>query len=170
MKVRFPVFALHGGYLGPDDLRRDMGDPSWVYKYLSGHDPESCEKQIWNHMLDEEPMVLLGYSMGGSTIGHLSTMLPDGMIRGAILYESPLIGVDEVGGDFPVLWIRNDYESTAKREQEFEETRLTWRKNHFMTEAFGKGRHVSWRFGFPPFGHAWDKNLNDVIEYWMELL
>lgn len=160
------VFALHGGYLGPEDLRRDMGDPRWVDHYLDGHDPVFCESQIRQWIIPGEKIVLLGYSFGGSVIGHLSQRFQN-TIRSAVLYESPLIGTNTTGGKFPVLWIRNMYLATRFREAEFDWTRSAWQRTHRMTYRFGSGKHVKPRWGWPPFGHAWDRSLNSFIENWI---
>ena len=154
------TFALHGGYLSAGDLCRDMGNPVWVDHYLSGHDPEKLWDDI-TFLAKDEPVALIGYSSGGDVIGDLSWMLSN--IVCAVLYESPLIGIDQVIGNFPVLWIRNNYKSTRRREREFDDTLREWSVEHPVTKLTGKGRHIYWRKGWPPFGHAWDKDLNDKI-------
>ena len=104
--MKATVFAIPGGYLSGRDLCRDMGNPDWVDYYLDRDHP--CELATRIESIAEGPIVLIGYSIGGSLIGHLSLLL--GNIVGAVVYESPLIGVDHVGGNFPVLWIENYYE------------------------------------------------------------
>ena len=157
------TIAFHGGYLSPEDLRRDMGDPDWVDEYL----PSDYRKVINSGRLiaSRGPIVLVGYSIGGSLIGHLSRVLPN--IIGAVLYESALIGIDKVAGSFPVLWIRNRYESTKRREHEFDSTRAAWSVGREMADMRGEGRHVTWRWGWPPFAHAWDTQLNPMIQSWI---
>lgn len=160
MTAHVPLFrtiALHGGYLTPGDLRRDMGDPDWVDDYL----PTASKIKLPTHT----PLVLIGYSLGGSLIGHLSHFCRN--IVAVVLYESPLIGLKVVAGSFPVLWVRNRYTSTAKRERKFDDTKRIWQRSHRVDEMTGQGRHVAWRFGWPPFGHAWDQSLNPLIDIWI---
>lgn len=157
------VIAFHGGYLTPAAMRRDMGNPSWVDHYLDNDSPEV----VANVLRQLDSVTLVGYSIGGSLIGYLSHLLDN--IRAAVLYESPLIGLEAPAGAFPVLWIRNRYESTPRREKEFASTKEAWKQNHLVTEITGRGRHITWLWGWPPFGHAWDTSLNDWIANWIEL-
>jgi len=150
------VFALHGGGLSAAAMRRDMGDPPWVDCYVEGDDMSEVLASVG---ID---IVLIGYSLGGSRIGELSQLLPSDIV-GAVLYESPLLGLQSTGGNFPVLWIRNQYRSTEKREREFSRAERIWSSTHPIQRELGEGRHVRWRFGWPPFGHAWDRSLNPVI-------
>lgn len=156
------VIAFHGGYLSPESMRRDMGDPAWVDQYL----PSADAAAIAEVLPTDRPLILIGYSLGGSLIGHLSNRMSN--IVGAVLYESALIGIDSVAGSFPVLWIRNRYKSTRRREREFADTRAAWKKGRQFDEVTGTGRHVSWRFGWPPIAHAWDRTLNPLIAEWID--
>jgi len=157
--MKATVFAIPGGHLSGRDLRRDMGDPDWVDHYLDRAHPWDLAVKI--ESITDGPIVLIGYSVGGSLIGHMSLLL--GNIVGVVVYESPLIGVERVGGDFPVLWIENDYKSTWRREAESLEAFLKWFESHSTEVMVGEGRHVRLRFGWPPFGHAWDVRLNTRI-------
>lgn len=168
------VVAFHGGSpffnsigvgLGPEDLRRDMNDPEWVDIYAEGFDVEEHYKDL---KAIESPLILAAYSMGGSVVGHLSnTDLP---IIGAVLYEAPLFGTDVVGGDFPVLWIRNEFQSTKRREAEFMDTYCVWAKDHDIKVLCGAGGHSGFRFGWPPITHNWDTTLNPYIANWIETI
>lgn len=164
MSTAARTIAFHGGYLSPESMRRDMGDPAWVDHYLSNFAP-SVAADVLQQAWSRDPLILIGYSIGGSLIGHLSNRMSN--IVGAVLYESALIGIDSVAGSFPVLWIRNRYKSTPRREREFADTRAAWRKNREFDEITGRGKHIYWRCGWPPFGHAWDQTLNRFIEQWL---
>lgn len=157
------VVAFHGGWLGPDDLRRDMGDPDWVDAYLKGF---NSKIHYQNLKTIDRGLVLIAYSFGGNVVGNLSnTDLP---ILGAVLYETPLIGINSVGGNFPVVWIRNEFESTQRREAEFGSTYQLWAKNHPIEQYCGAGGHSNFRFGWPPFDHNWDTTLNPFIKSWID--
>ena len=156
------VIAFHGGYLSPAAMQRDMNDPSWVNEYLSSKSVDDAANAVSKH----ESVVLIGYSIGGSLIGHLSHLLDN--IEAVVLYESPLINTGNPSGNFPVLWIRNRYKSTPRREKEFSDTLAEWHVQHPVTEITGKGRHIAWRWGCPPFAHAWDVSLNDWVWQWIQ--
>ena len=156
------VIALHGDYAKPADLRRDMGDPDWVDWYPAGHDAVNIRNLINSSGWQNEPLVLMGYSKGGSVVGDLSHILDN--IVGAVLYESPLMSPEDPGGTFPVLWIRNNYQPAVGRAFELWQTYCAWAENHPITKMTGQGRHIRWRFGWPPFGHNWDNSLNGHIE------
>ena len=155
------VFALHGGlFLTANDLRRDMGHPKWVDYYLEGHDYRDLYYQI--QAVTSEDVVLVGYSEGGSVVAELTWLLDN--ISGVVLYESPSLRAHTVYGNFPVMWIRNDYKAWWWREEEFDDTLLMWSKEHTITHLKGQGRHARWRLGWPPVTHAWDRSLNPKIE------
>jgi pimeloyl-ACP methyl ester carboxylesterase len=165
------VVALHGQFASPKILRRDMGDPSWVDIYLpTPYDDLSRELLIDSLDLEiDEPMVLVGYSIGGSVIANLSHYFYR-EIAGVVLYESPMFDSLSVAGDFPVLWIRNNYQSTLRREAEFLDTFTLWSLQHPVTKLIGTGRHMKFTWGWPPIGHAWDQTLNPFIETWIKTL
>ena len=156
------VVAFHGSLGNAAILARDMGDPAWVDLYHEGHDVDAAR----NICSAFESVVLVGYSMGGSVMGHLSHVL--GNIAAVVLYESPLLGIDRPAGTFPVLWIRNDYRWTNQREIEFAETRAAWGESHHVDEMIGQGRHIRFVWGCPVIGHAWDQQLNPAIRDWIK--
>lgn len=140
-----------------------MGNPSWADIYFQGHDMESA-KSICSAF---GSVVLVGYSFGGSLIGHLSHVLTN--ITAAILYESPLLEIEKPAGTFPVLWIQNDYWTFQFRQREFDETLAAWKQSHHVAEMTGRGRHARLAWGWPPVGHAWDQRLNKAIGAWIKI-
>lgn len=156
------TIAFHGDFANGKILRRDMGDPEWVDLYYEGHDLPLATRVCSAF----DTVVLVAYSFGGSLIGHLSHVLTN--IAAVVLYESPLMGIDEPAGQFPVLWVRNDYKSTRRREKEFAATLVAWQADHNVDKMTGNGRHVRFACGWPPIGHAWDRSLNSSIRDWMK--
>jgi len=162
---QFEVVALPGGYLKGRHLQEDMGNPDWVHRYLDGH----TAKEVLPKIPLDKPLVLVGYSIGGSVIGDLSTMGFD--IVGAVLYESPLLDVDYPGGNFPVLWIENKVERWAKGEIEFHLALQAWELTRpgKVTKLYGGfDAHWKWKRRWPPIAHAWDRRLNVFIKGWIE--
>ena len=155
------VFALHGGYLSAKALRRDSGDPVWILDYLESRDI----KELTNQLQNVPDLVLVGYSEGGDIIADLSFTLPN--IKGAILYEAAILDPFFPAGDFPVLWIRNDYTTLRYREEIFLESKHSWQKNHPMETMTGKGRHIKFSPRWPFFAHGWDQSLNVRINNWI---
>lgn len=165
------IIALHGQYATGRMLERDMGSPDWVDFYYQ-------PKRMNYHSLSEwvgdliwqsrEPVVLIGYSLGGSLIANLSHDFTDG-IKGAVLYEAPLLD-SEPTGEFPVLWIENMYASTPTREDEMADSCAAWEKGRETQVLFGEGRHIRWVWGWPMWGHAWDRKLNPLIVDWIGVL
>lgn len=157
------VVAFHGDFASGRILKRDMGNPVWVNRYHDGLDLYKASKSL----ISRTDNVLIGYSRGGSLIGHLS-ICQDIRIKAAVLYESPLIGIDEVGGTFPVLWIKNAYRRKGWRKKEMDDTEKLWRATHSVDTLVGQGSHVRFTMGCPPIGHAWDQQLNPAIEHWID--
>jgi len=103
------IIALHGDFASADRLVRDVGDLRtivdlffeakgwWRFKY-------QIDKLIGLITQLDDPPILIGYSRGGSAIAALSELVE---IRAAVVYESPVLDSDGVGGCFPVLQIWN---------------------------------------------------------------
>ena len=155
------VIALHGDFASGSMLRRDCGIESWAY-------PNWKRKP---YLPSEGGYVLVGYSRGGSEIGHLSREWHRA-IRAAVLYESPLLGTNRVYGDFPALWIENDWGRRlrgGRYAREMQETLETWQLGgRRVDQLIGRGRHVEFTRGWPPFRHGWDRSLNRQILDWIE--
>ena len=156
------VIALHGDFANGRVFRRDTGIEEWEYP-----DWEFGPIEVYT------PIVLVGYSRGGSEVGNLSHGLHD-LIAGAVLYESPLLGIDEVAGNFPVLWIENDRGRRSRGgrfEREMQATLEAWMAGGRSVDTlWGRGRHVEPTFGWPPCRHGWDRSLNGKILDWISRL
>lgn len=91
-------------------LKRDMGNLSpmvdlfWDANGWRRTDREIDRLEAFIRTLDQPP-ILIGYSRGGSVIAALSERVE---LRAAVVYESPVIDSDGVGGAFPVLMCWND--------------------------------------------------------------
>ena len=141
-----------------------MGDPPWVdhYHEWSGYGDavEFCQQF--------SEIIPVGFSRGGSRIGHLTHQLSN--IRAAVLYEAPLVGIDEVAGNFPVLSIWNW--RGRKDTPEARRTIEVWGENHDLKTLYGQGRHtkIVWssRWPFIRYGHGWDVGLNGKIWDWVQ--
>lgn len=152
--------GFHGDYSRGSALYRDAGRPWFMQDY-----PNWQKTDDVRYLREEENLVLLGYSSGGSHIGHLTHQLRN--IRLAILYESPLLGIDEVAGDFPVLMIWN--RRGRWRTDEARETEAAWARTHPVTRwDHGHGRHTKFVPYWPFIGHGWDLFLNDQIGNWID--
>lgn len=156
------TFALHGGFLSPSAMCRDMGNPPWVTHYLAQRDPDTLIKNLILY----PNLILIGYSEGGNLIGQIASYLPN--IKGVVLYESPLLEDTIPSGSFPVLWIRNNYRTLRYREEEFLDTKYRWQRTHYMETLTGSGRHIKWSSSWPFFSHAWDQSLNPRIKNWID--
>lgn len=155
------TYAFHGDFASHDDLQKDMGDPPWVDEYVDYR--TDFEYQIAR----QDAVCLVGYSRGGSVIGQLSLSLKN--IVGAVLYESPLFGIDQPGGAFPVLIIWND-RSRRRRSIEAWDTLCRWRAGgRSVTMLQGSGRHTKLvrRPSTMFIGHGWDTSLNSTVEAWV---
>jgi len=111
-----------------------------------------------------EPPIMIGYSRGGSVIAKLSELVE---LRAAVLYESPVVDSEGVGGSFPVLMIWNNEgvkcsRFPARRKQARRSEQL-WAKSHPVTAIEGIGEHFTKR---PP-AHCWDQGLNQQIVDWI---
>lgn len=168
MNRKCATVAFHGQYASPEILQRDMGDPDWVDWYAQVPYDTTSREFLADMLWDYDRLILIGYSLGGSLIGHLTAEIPTSKIVGAVLYESPLLNTDHVYGSFPVLWIRNKYKTTPRREQEFETTLDTWAEQHSIDRMFGTGRHMKFVWDWPPIAHAWDQSLNPYIAQWIK--
>lgn len=158
------TYALPGDFASANDLQRDMGDPPWVDAYVDYRSP------FEEDMARQDAVCLVGYSRGGSVIGRLSLTLPN--IVGAVLYESPLFGVDEPGGTFPVMIIWNSH-SAPRRTIEAWDALQRWRSRGRQVRLLsGRGRHIKpvWRPRTLFVGHGWDVSLNDTIGEWVTAL
>lgn len=159
------VIAFHGDFANANVLRRDMGDPSWVTHFWDDHDV----KEILRFCRSQSSVVLIGYSRGGSLIGHLSKSLFN--IERAVLYESPLLGTNKVGGNFPVLWIWNEYWQSARRRFERADTLRAWELGNrkvIPLNPKNAWRHTRFTpFSNPPIGHNWNQSVNPIVEKWI---
>lgn len=161
------IIALHGDFATPDMLMRDMGDLSpMVDCVFDGKGwlrfQAQYERLLRFVTAQRESPILIGYSRGGSVIAKLSGEIE---IAAAVLYESPIIDSDCVGGDFPCLMIWNDKGAkSGRRRDEAEQSEATWKASHPVTMLQGRGGHVKRR----PVGHCWDTSLNQSIRNWLE--
>lgn len=158
------TYAFHGDFASAEDLQADMGDPAWVDEYVD------YRRDFESAIADQDSVVLVGYSRGGSIIGELSLRLRN--IRGVVLYESPLFGVDQPGGNFPALVIWNR-RSRKRRSIEAWDTLQRWRAGgRSVTMMDGQGAHL--KFVMRPstafLGHGWDVSLNSRIAAWVAAL
>lgn len=156
------VIALHGDFATGRILRRDVGVVDWQYPDWKRRVP---------YLPCEGGYVLVGYSRGGSQIGHLSQEWHRA-IRAAVLYESPLLGTDQVYGDFPVLWVENTHgrrSQGGRFAREMDDTLAAWmRGGRRVDMLIGNGRHAELTWGWPPMRHGWDRDLNPKILSWIE--
>lgn len=161
--VQEMIIALHGDLATAEMLKRDVGDLSdSIDLFFDAGGWRKFGQQVDRLLrLITEPPTLIGYSRGGSVIALLSTRIE---IRAAVLYESPVIDSEGVGGHFPVLQIWNDRgcKFGRRREQALRAEQL-W-SGHKVTPLVGRGRHMRLR----PLGHAWDCSLNSQIRKWHE--
>lgn len=153
------VVAFHGEFASAKMLREDIGNAHWIDQYIDGHNIS----KILTHLFKDEPLILVGYSLGGSVIGTLTHHLPN--IKGAVLYEAPLLDVSYVKGTFPVLWITNRVLFFRKRK--LQQSKEAWQKNHPITELRGKGLHIRVEPKKPPIRHNWNQQLNPLIQTWI---
>jgi pimeloyl-ACP methyl ester carboxylesterase len=160
------IIALHGDFAKPTMLERDMGNLSplvdlfWDANGWRRTDREIDRLEAFIRTLDQPP-TLIGYSQGGSSIAALSERVE---LRAAVVYESPVLDSDGVGGSFPVLMIWNDEGvMVGKRKCQAKRAQQIWKASHPVTEIWGVGRHVK----FGPIGHGWDTNLNQQILAWL---
>lgn len=167
------TIAFHGDFGTSEGLERDAGYPKWIDLYEQGWRRGRFDLDYFSAF---DSLVLVGYSRGGSHIGHLSTELTN--IAAAVLYESPLIGIDRPGGSFPVLSIWNHAgvryptiwwtRSARKRQKEAEDTIIAWQRDHPVDIIHGRGRHTKTVSYWPFRGHGWDVSLNPYIEQWIK--
>jgi pimeloyl-ACP methyl ester carboxylesterase len=161
------VIALHGDFAWPTMLARDVGDlePSIdVFWDANGwRRAESSIDKLERYIRSlYKPPILIGYSRGGSVIAALSERVE---LRAAVVYESPVLDSEGVGGSFPVLMIWNDEGAmSGKRKGQARIARDIWRASHPVTEIWGVGRHLK----FGPIGHGWDCSLNETIRDFLE--
>lgn len=161
------IIALHGDGGSPDMILRDMGDLAlMVDKAYDGNRWCFFEKQ-YSRLLKSirslgQPPILIGYSRGGDVIAKLSN---DTQIAAAVLYESPVIDSETVGGEFPCLMIWNDQGAkVGPRRLAALHSEELWKQNHPVDMLTGRGGHIKRK----PFGHAWDTSLNPQIAEWIE--
>jgi len=155
------TYAFHGDFASASDLQQYMGDPPWVDAYVD------YRSDFAAGIAQQDAACLVGYSRGGAIIGNLSLSLTN--IVGAVLYESPLFGVDEPGGTFPVLIIWNG-QSRKRRSIEAWDALQRWKSGgRSVTMLEGSGRHTKpvWRPSTLFRGHGWDVSLNDQIGRWV---
>jgi hypothetical protein len=163
------ILALHGDFATADMLCRDMGDLRHSIDLF--YDARGWTR--FDHRIDKllriiekitEPLILVGYSRGGSAIARLSELVE---IAAAVVYESPVIDSEGVGGSFPVLQVWNDrgarFGSNELRRGQAIIAEQIWGERHDVTQLIGSGRHWQIR---PP-AHCWDCKLNDQIREWM---
>lgn len=162
------IIALHGDFATPDMLLRDMGDLSpMVDCAFDGKGwlrfQAQYERLLRFVEAQRESPILIGYSRGGSVIAKLSNEIE---IKAAILYESPIIDSETVGGSFPCLMIWNNQgvKQSPHRSHQAWLSEATWKASHPVTILQGKGGHVKRR----PVGHCWDTSLNDSVRNWLE--
>lgn len=159
------TIALHGDFATAEMLQRDVGDlASSIDGFFAAGGWVRFEHQF-NKLLRliselQEPPILIGYSRGGSVIARLSELIE---IKAAILYESPVLDSDGVGGTFPVLMLWNDcgvkFGRSAIRRGQAKISQEIWSATHPVKELRGSGTHM----GFRPPRHGWDVILNDQI-------
>jgi hypothetical protein len=161
------IIAFHGDYATPKMLKEDMGDlANEVDYFFNGHDfgeaIDLCKKF--------DSVKLIGFSSGGALIAELSYLKN---IKSAVLYESPLGISGKTFGNFPacIIWNRNGRMRNS-RFNPYREEALNmvdkWDNGRDILRLVGNGRHISFKFRFPPFGHAWDKTVNKEIKRFLE--
>lgn len=159
------IIALHGDFATPTMLQRDMGDLSELVdiffdarKWLRFDAAMGRLTSLVQSL--SEPPIVIGYSRGGSAIARLSELVE---LRAAVVYESPVIDSEGVGGIFPVLQIWNDCGARIKRPGQARVAEEIWSASHPVTHLQGVGRHVK----RDPLGHGWDVGLNEQIREWI---
>lgn len=162
------IIALHGDFATPTMLERDMGDLAPlvdIFFDAKGWHNFDCAMGRLTSLVRSlpEPPIVIGYSRGGSAIARLSELVE---LRAAVLYESPVIDSEGVGGIFPVLQIWNDcgakYGASKLRRGQAKIAEQIW-ASHPVTQLQGVGRHMKVR----PIGHGWDVGLNGKIREWL---
>lgn len=162
------IIALHGDLATPAMLERDVGDlASTVDLFFDARGwlrfDVQFEKLLNVVRMLPEPPIMIGYSRGGSAIAKLSEIVP---LAAAVLYESPVIDSDGVGGSFPVLQIWNDqgakYGRSKLRQGQAKVAEEIW-SSHPVTKLEGAGRHMT----INPPAHGWDCGLNKQIADWI---
>jgi len=163
------IIALHGDFASPGMLKRDMGNVNPLdVVFFDGKGWINFSPAIGRLITLvkslPEPPVMIGYSRGGSVIAKLSELVE---LRAAVLYESPVVDSEGVGGSFPVLMIWNNEgvkcsRFPARRKQARRSEQL-WAKSHPVTAIEGIGEHFTKR---PP-AHCWDQGLNQQIVDWI---
>jgi pimeloyl-ACP methyl ester carboxylesterase len=164
------IIALHGDFATAEMLRNDVGDLRNSIDFF--FDARGWKR--FYYRIDrlagliaelDEPPILIGYSRGGSAIALLSEYID---IRAAVVYESPVIDSEGVGGSFPVLQIWNDagarFGENARRRGQAIIAEQIWSASHPVTMLIGKGLHVKRN----PIGHGWDTILNQQIRDWIK--
>lgn len=160
------IIALHGDLASAEMLRRDVGDlRNSIDLFFDARGwlrfERQCDKLLSVIQMLPEPPILIGYSRGGSVIAKLSNEVA---IQAAVLYESPIIDSETVGGSFPVLMIWNDHGAKyGKRSDEALHSEQLWEASHPVNMLEGKGGHMKRR----PLGHGWDVSLNAQIRDWL---
>ena len=164
------IIALHGDFATPAMLKRDMGDLAPlvdIFFDAKGWHNFDCAMARLTSLVQSlpEPPIMIGYSRGGSAIARLSELVD---LRAAVLYESPVIDSEGVGGSFPVLQIWNDcgakYGASKLRRGQAKIAEQIW-ASHPVTALQGVGRHMRVR----PIGHGWDVGLNEQIRNWLAM-
>jgi len=163
------IIALHGDFATADMLERDVGDLRTIVDlFFDARGWLRFDKRIDQLIriitqLDDPP-ILIGYSRGGSAVAALSELVE---IRAAIVYESPVIDSEGVGGCFPVLQIWNDrgarYGMNEMRRGQAMVAEQIWGERHDVTQLIGRGGHIRKN----PLGHFWDCSLNQQIRDWL---
>ena len=172
------VIALHGDFAQPGHLEQDAGYPMFIDEYVTYYNRRKSDERMAAELAPAlaiyKRLILVGYSRGGSIIGHLTHKLTN--IAGAVLYESPLFGIDRVAGSFPALLIWNSNGAFhgkrpgAKRHQEALATIEAWvAGGRNVTHMVGQGKHTKWvhRPSTLWVGHGWDTKLNPAIGQWV---
>ncbi len=161
------IIALHGDFAKAEMLKRDMGNLSPIVDHFSDANGwrrtnrEIDRLEAYIRTLDQPP-TLIGYSRGGSVVAALSERVE---LRAAVVYESPVLDSEGVGGAFPVLMCWNDCGvMVGKRAGQARIAQQIWKASHPVTEIWGTGRHVRTR----PVGHGWDCNINGGICEWLD--
>jgi hypothetical protein len=163
------IIALHGDYARAEMLERDMGDLSCsVDLFYDANGWIRFNKRL-SKLLEmltrlSEPPIMIGYSGGGAAIAVISRRIA---MKAAVLYESPVLDSEGVGGTFPVLMIWNNhgakFSRSATRRQQAIYSEEIWSQNHPVTNLMGTGGHIRRK----PLGHYWDTSLNDQIRDWL---
>lgn len=159
------TIALHGDFGTAKMLQCNVGDLASSVDYFFPAGGWVRFEYQFRKLLTliaslSEPPILIGYSRGGSVIAKLSEVVA---IKAAVLYESPVIDSEGVGGVFPVLMIWNDEGAKYGRDKvkrgQAKVSEEIWSEKHPVTPLTGTGHH----FGVRPPRHCWDVSLNDQI-------